>query len=557
MALKRKHNSGVLSDEGSSSELEVTEDPSETITPSSFRRGNVWNLRSKNCYEFLQKSFDEITLSPPDRTYGSDAILQKIFIQQLGKAILFNSNPEDPKRLICYEYPVHIIRDYDLNDSELFSMLEMFLTSFGNRYYKPNYVRVKKKFRKPSKIAVDINKNYFSHSMYIWIRDKFDINTAIYQTHNKTRSPFLSVAIQQSYHTSFVLSKKSMYEDAVLCFLGLPLVKKEFCQTKKLKKGHYSRIENFLYLWSKILPDVFNFMIYCFMKNHLSEEKRNIFFTHMLNFCENLSSYGHMERDVLISCIFSVLTYDLQFRPEIAYDKYRKIEIKDVYRNRNSMIKYDAFLNVSLFLKWRNEEGDSDKLPVYLFEQLKEIVKDGNILEFMPIFEIFIYLICKYDLVSEHLDLILNAVKNYPTVMPRVTKRFCQEKQHQIAESIERSLDPSADLHSSHESWIKYLKFKSTQLDDNTDIEVLLQDIKIIVRLLDYGKWRKKHKIWKLFDKFFFIKNDKDPCLLEKFKIFFGERKNWWFNFHSIKVSSKTEVIRTKILNCIGELYTG
>uniref|UniRef100_A0A0K0FM77 ELYS domain-containing protein n=1 Tax=Strongyloides venezuelensis TaxID=75913 RepID=A0A0K0FM77_STRVS len=555
MSLKRKHNSGVLTDEESSSESEVSEERSEKITRSFFKRKNVWILKSRSCYEFLQKLFDEMTLSQPYTTNGNNFTLQNIFIQQLGKALLFNSDLEDPNRLICYEYPVNIIRDYGLNDSEDFQILELFFNSFSYRYHRPDYVRVKRKFRKPSKIAVDINKNYFSHAAYIWIRDKFDIDTAVYLTHNKTRSPFLPVAIQQNYHASFILSKKSMYEDAVLCFLGLPLVRKEFCQTKKLKIGHYSRIENFLYLCSKIIPDIFNFMIYCFMKNHFNEDRRNIFISHMLNFCKNLSSYGHMERDVLISCIFSVLAYDLQFRPETIYDEYRKIEIKDVYRDRNFMLKYDAFLNVSLFLKWRNEEGDSDQLPVYLFEQLKEIVNDGDILEFMPIFEIFIYLICKYDLVSEHLDLILNAVKNYPTVTLRVAKRFCQENQPQIAKLIERSLDPFSDLHSSHESWIKYLKYKSTQLDDNTGTEVLLQDIKIIVRLLDYGKWRKKYRIWKLFDKFLFVKINKDPLLLEKFKVFFGERQKWWFNFHSIKVSSKTEVIRTKILNCIRELF--
>uniref|UniRef100_A0AAF5CUW8 Uncharacterized protein n=2 Tax=Strongyloides stercoralis TaxID=6248 RepID=A0AAF5CUW8_STRER len=556
MALKKRDKSDVSVDDSCDEENEDEEGKGGTgFSPSLLKYKTVHRLKTAACYHFLNNLMDQITVSQGDEC-DEDTMIRRICVKTLGKALLFNSNPEDENRILCYDHPVNIIDDYDLEKYQQLHFIKLFLISRDYRYRFFPLGCVRRKNRKLYKIPIEINKNHFKHTKYLWIRDRFNANSVVNQNTGDRSLRILPHTIQHSYHNSFVLSMKNMYEDAVLCFLGYPLIKEEFSVLKKVNRIIRPRIETFLLACSKIIPDVFNIIIYCAMKCHFSEEKRNKFFSQMLDFCKYISNFGIMEKDVLISCIFSVLTYDLHFRPEIVPEKYKEIEIKDVYRIQSYMLKYNACINISLFLKWKKNEANSDNLPVYLFEQLKDIVIDGNTIEFIPVLEAFLFLICKFDLLTEYFYIILNAVKSCPTILPRVATRLYQENEFHFAKIIERSLEPSVDLHPSHEAWITYLENKSTQIGKNTDVEKLMEDIRIIVRLLDYGKWRKSEKVWSLFNEYLFIKTKRKKRVLLKdyFKSLFQERQNWWFKFHSVELPEDINVIRDKILNFITEI---
>ncbi|CEF61312.1 Hypothetical protein SRAE_0000043800 [Strongyloides ratti] len=560
-AVTRKRRLVTLpSEDGSFKNVEETEkEIKKRITLDSFKQFYYCQkLYTKKSYTYLKKYFHEMFKNSDNYTNKCDLnILHKIYMAKAANALLFNSDPDDKNKLVCYIPPLDVIHSYHLPSHSYLFCLNTFLMGYKPHCLTERFTYASLKYRKFYKFPIEINKNYFKNTKYIWIRDKFGgnfLSDTMCDKNKKLRHTPLT--IQLNYHTCFVFSMKNMYEDAIMCFLGYPINKPEFLPPNTVDTAFRSCLSNFLVLHSKIIPDILNAIVICAMKNYFSEAKRNIFFTKLLDFCKQIFHYGTMEINVPLSCIFSILTYDLHFRPEIVNESYRGIEIKDIYRIRSSMNKYNAFLIMSSFIAWKNGEIDYDKLPVNLFEQLKSILEE-NVIDYVPVLDAFICIICRFDLITDNFYIVSNAAKNYPILVPRISTRLYQENQPLFAKIIERSIEPLVDLHPSHEAWLIYLREKSDKIGRKTAPKELLEDIKIIVQLLDYGEWRKNEELWLLFNDYLFVKTKRKriKVLKEDFKILFEERRSWWSKFHSVRLSEDTETIRTKILTYINDLF--
>uniref|UniRef100_A0AC35UA36 MIF4G domain-containing protein n=1 Tax=Rhabditophanes sp. KR3021 TaxID=114890 RepID=A0AC35UA36_9BILA len=312
----------------------------------------------------------------------------------------------------------------------------------------------------------------------------------------KTKVPLHLIGLFEIVHE---FQMRGHYLEACQALFKLPLVKEEFLPGKSTFYVNNSKMGQFLYKYGFVLPTVLKIITHAILTCNLPSTECNMIMGKMFECFQLFLKFSINNTGVNFASNTELMMYDLHYQPEVLKSKFSKLKMTRLERKAGMTLKMKMSIDFGSYLVWRNNDGSMNGGDEEaLLESLRDHLKEENVMDCVPLVDAFIHMSVKLKKIKDTFGDMVRIAKEHPGLISHIATRLDQLNDSERAYFISNCLEYTMKLHPSHESWVTYVQMRSLHLKNDDYMPIIMENIKILINLLDFGKWSMNDKVWYL-----------------------------------------------------------